>query len=177
MVRRTAPRSNFAAIPIAIAIATAAALIPATAATLFLASFATPAFGQATPVTAAGSPVGAKETSLHRIQKMVARINAEASTPEGEQAVVERLSKQLGAAPDSLRAQHAAWGLGYGEVAMVYGFARASRKPGVTPNQIVEWRNGGKSWEAIAKELGVKVDGVAGRMRKHVGANPKARHK
>src|SRR6267143_44473 len=102
---------------------------------------ASPAFSQGTPVTADGSPVGAKQTSLQRIQRMVARINAEASTPEGEAAVIDRLSKQFATPADSLRAQHQAWGLGYGEIAMVYGFARASRKPDVTPSQIVKMRN------------------------------------
>jgi hypothetical protein len=136
----------------------------------------TPALGQGTPVTAAGSPVNAKPTSLQRIQRTVASINKEASTPEGEEAVVKRLSKQLGTSQDSLRAQHAAWGLGYGEVAMVYGFAKSSKKPGVTPNQVVEMRNGGMAWEAIGAELGVKVDAVASRMNKHV-AKPKPKSK
>jgi len=163
MSRRRAPRSHLAAVAVA------------AFTTLFLA--AAPAFSQGTPVTTAGTPVGAKETSLQRIQKMVARINAEARTPEGEQAVLDRLSKQLGAPADSLRAQHAAWGLGYGEVAMVYGFAHASKKPGVTPNQIVEMRNAGMAWNAIGKELGVKVDAVAGRMRKNVGPKPSPRSK
>jgi hypothetical protein len=163
MFRRSAPRSHLAAVVIA------------ASATLLLAS--TPAFSQGTPVTAAGSRVGAKETSLQRIQKMVARINAEASTPEGEQAVVDRLSKQLGTSPDSLRAQHSAWGLGYGEVAMAYGFARASKKPDVTPAQIVEMRRGGMAWDAIGKELGVKVDAVAGKMRRHVAAKSSPRSK
>ncbi len=171
MIRRRTQRSYRSALA-----ATAALAFVACAALLFT-SLVGPAFGQATPVTGAGSPAGAKETSLQRIQKMVARINAEASTPEGEQAVVDRLSKQLGATPDSLRGQHAAWGLGYGEVAMVYGFARASRKPGVTPSQIVEWRNGGMSWAAIGKELGVKVDAVAAKMRRHVAPKQKMRSK
>ncbi len=157
-----APRSHVAALAVA-------------AFTTLLA--AAPAFSQGTPVTAAGSPVGAKETSLQRIQKMVAKINAEASTPEGEQAVVDRMSKQFGAPPDSLRAQHQAWGLGYGEVAMVYGFARASRKPGVTPGQIVEMRNAGMAWDAIGRELGVKVDAVAARMRRNVGPKPHPKSK
>ena len=165
MIRRHTPRSYRSALA-----------VPAFAA-LFMAVSVGPVFGQATPVTVEGSRVGAKETSLQRIQKMVARIDAEAATPEGEQAVVDRLSKQLGATPDSLRAQHAAWGLGYGEVAMVYGFARASRKPGVTPDQIVEWRNGGMAWAAIGKNLGVKVDAVAAKMRRHVGPKSKSRSK
>ena len=157
MSRRRAPRSHLAALAVAAFVALLAAA---------------PAFSQGTPVTAAGSRVGAKETSLQRVQKMVARINAEASTPEGEEAVLARLSKQFGAPPDSLRAQHQAWGLGYGEVAMVYGFARASKKPGITPSQIVEMRNTGMAWDAIGKELGVKVDAVAARMTKNVGPKP-----
>ena len=163
MLRRTAPRSHLAAV--AIAAATALLLTAA------------PSFSQGTPVTAAGSPVGGRETSLQRIQKMVARINAEASTPEGEEAVLQRLSKQLGASPDSLRAEHSAWGLGYGEVAMAYGFARASRKPDVTPARVVEMRKGGMAWEAIGKELGVRVDTVAAKMRRHVGPRSRARSK
>jgi hypothetical protein len=162
MSRRRAPRSHLAALAV-------------TAFTTFLA--AAPAFSQGTPVTAAGSRVGAKETSLQRIQKMVARINAEASTPEGEEAVLDRLSKQFGTTADSLRAQHQAWGLGYGEVAMVYGFARASKKPGITPSQIVEMRNTGMAWDAIGKELGVKVDAVAARMRRNVGQKPNPKSK
>ena len=126
-------------------------------------------FAQATPVT---TGVGVKETSLQRIQRMVAKINAEASTPEGEAAVVTRLSQQLRVPSDSLRQQHTRWGLGYGEVSMVYGFAKASKKKGVTPDQVVEMRRSGMEWEAIGKELGVKVDTVASKMKKNVGPKP-----
>lgn len=108
------------------------------------------------------------ETSLQRIQRSVARINAEARTPEGEAAVLARLSAQLGASRDSLKQQHETWGLGYGEIAMAYGFARASRK-GKSPADVVAIRSSGKEWLAIAKDLGVKVDQVASRMRRHVG--------
>jgi hypothetical protein len=108
---------------------------------------------------------------------MVARINAEASTPEGELAVLDRLSKELRTPPDTLRAQHSAWGLGYGEVAMVYGFARASKKPDMTPSQVVEMRRGGMAWDAIGKELGVKVDTVAGRMTKQAQPKPAPKSK
>src|SRR5688572_24154533 len=100
--------------------------------------------------------VTTKETALQRIQKSVARINAEASTPEGEEAVVNRLSKQLAVSPDTLRAQQQMWGLGYGEVAMVHSFSRASRTK-ATPADVVEMRRSGMEWDAIGKELGVKV--------------------
>ena len=157
--------------PLALALAAFAALL------LLPAGFHAPAHAQGTPVTSGGTPVHAKETTLQRIQKMVARINAEAGTPEGEQAVVERLSAQLGVPADSLRAQRSTWGLGYGEVAMVYGFARASKKPGTTPDQIVEMRSSGMAWEAIGKELGVRVDTVAARMKKNVAPKAKPQHK
>lgn len=117
-----------------------------------------------TSTTKAAGAAGNRETALGRIQRMVAKLNKEAATPEGEAAVVARLSRQFRASPDSLRAQRASWGLGYGEVAMVYGFARTSRKAGVTPDGVVEMRRDGKAWEEIAKELGVKVDAVASRM-------------
>ena len=123
-----------------------------------------------TNMTRVGAPVSGKETALTRIQRMVVRVNKEASTPEGEEAVVARLAAQLRVTPETLRAEHDQWGLGYGEVAMVYGFARSSRKPGTTPDQVVEKRKGGASWETIAKDLGIKIDTVASRMKRHAGA-------
>jgi len=107
------------------------------------------------------------ETALHRIQRTVARIDAEAKTPEGEVAVLKRLSAQLGTSEDSLKQEHEAWGLGYGEIAMAYGFAKASKK-GKTPADVVAMRASGTGWLDIAKDLGVKVDQVANRMKRHV---------
>jgi len=128
----------------------------------------------ASPASAStASTKTAPETALHRIQRTVARIDAEAKTPEGESRVVERLSTQLGVSQDSLKAQHDAWGLGYGEIAMAYGFARASRN-GRTPADVVAMRSTGTGWLDIARALGVKVDTVANRMKRHVG--PKGAH-
>lgn len=124
---------------------------------------AAPPSAGAPPTTARPTP----ETSLHRIQRAVAKINAEARTPEGEAAVLKRLGAQLGASQDSLKSQHEMWGLGYGEIAMAYGFAKTSRK-GKTPADVVAMRSSGMEWLAIAKELGVKVDRVATRMKRHV---------
>ncbi len=119
-----------------------------------------------TPVKSQAT-LSSPETALRRIQRMVARIDAEARTPEGEAAVSKRLSLQLGASEDSLKAQRQTWGLGYGELAMAYGFAKASRT-GKTPADVVAMRSGGMDWFAISKELGVKVDAVANRMKRHV---------
>jgi len=127
-------------------------------------------------VVAAASPKATKtapETALQRVQRTVARIDAEAKTPDGESRVLSRLSAQLGVSQDSLQAEHDAWGLGYGEVAMAYGFARASRN-GSTPADVVAMRSAGTGWLDIAKALGVKVDTVANRMKRHVG--PKSAH-
>jgi hypothetical protein len=135
---------------------------------LVLGSFAT----LFTPALSPAAPASNKETALQRIQRMVARMNQEASTPEGEAAVVTRLSTQLRVAPETLREQHAAWSLGYGELSMVYGFARASKKKGVTPESVMEMRRAGTAWQEIAKELGVKIDAVASRMKRQAG--PKA---
>lgn len=129
-------------------------------AALFTAAVAVPTY--------AASGVSTKETSLQRIQRSVARIDREASTPEGEALVVKRLAAQLGMPEDSLRARHDTWALGYGEIAMVYGFARASRRQSATlPDQIVEMRREGQDWKAIAKQLGVSIDAVASRVRRN----------
>ena len=155
--------------------ATRGRIVAATAAVMLLALVACPWPARADEtsgkgVTAVGTPTtGGKETALTRIQRAVARLNREASTPEGEAKVVARLARQFRTSPDTLRDKRTEWGLGYGEVAMAYGFARDSRKPNVTPDLVVSMRREGKSWEAIAKELGVKVDAVASRMSRQAG--------
>lgn len=119
------------------------------------------------PMAQAASAVSTKETSLQRIQRSVARIDREAATPEGEARVVKRLSAQLGMPEDTLRARRDTWALGYGEIAMVYGFARASRRQSATlPDQIVDMRRSGTDWKVIAKQLGVSIDNVATRVRR-----------
>jgi DNA-directed RNA polymerase specialized sigma24 family protein len=114
------------------------------------------------------APVAVRQTALQRIQRSVARIDREASTPEGEARVVKRLSAQLAMPEDSLRARHDSWALSYGEIAMVYGFARAARRQSATlPDQIVDMRRSGLDWRAIAKKLGVSIDTVASRVRRN----------
>ena len=147
------------------------ALAAAVAVALFaLGASVSPARAEPPGKTAVGTPTtGGKETALTRIQRAVARLNREASTPEGEAMVAARLAKQFRTSPDALRAKRTEWGLGYGEVAMAYAFARDSRKPNVTPDTVVAMRRQGTSWESIAKELGVKVDAVASRMTRQAG--------
>jgi len=132
---------------------------------LLLASFAAVAFGE-TRAPVANRSINTKETALQRIQRSVARINQEAATPEGEAIVLQRLSSQLRVTPDVLRSQHDTWAIGYGEVAMVYGFARAARKQPTTPESVVEQRRMGRDWDVIAKDLGVKIDTVASRIKR-----------
>ena len=124
-----------------------------------------------TPQPAYTTPVSTKETALDRIQRMVAKINQEASTEEGEAAVKARLSQQLRCPPDTLEWQHTTWGVGYGEVAMVHGFAKSAKKK-TTPGEVYEMRRSGMDWEVIAKTIGVKVDAVASKMKKNVGPKP-----
>lgn len=134
-------------------------------------AFALTALSSPAPAAAKGKSTSAAETSLKRIQRTVALIDAEARTPEGEAAVVKRLSAQLRVSEEDLRAKRDTWGLGYGEIAMAYGFAGASRT-GKTPDEVVAMRSSGTAWTDIAKDLGVKVDTVAKRMRRHVGPKP-----
>jgi len=133
-------------------------------------AFALPLFFSVPAHAAAkGRSTSGAETSLKRIQRTVALIDAEAKTPEGEAAVVKRLSAQLRVSEEDLRAKRDTWGLGYGEIAMAYGFAGASRT-GKTPDDVVAMRSSGTAWTDIAKSLGVRVDAVAKRMRRHVGS-------
>jgi hypothetical protein len=137
----------------------------AAAALLFLSAPAPPAAAGKTPPALATPTGSAKQTALQRIQRMALRLNAEASTPEGEKQVVTRLAAQLHVDADSLRSQKQAWGVGYGDVAMIYGFARSGRIR-VVPERVLEMRRSGLDWQAIAGELGVKVDAVATRMNR-----------
>jgi hypothetical protein len=140
----------------------------------WLGSFPSPAASTtpvATPATTV--PTTTKETALQRIQRSVARIDRQASTPEGEAQVVSRLSAQLGMPEDTLRARREGWALSYGEVAMVYGFARSAKKQSATlPDQIVEMRRSGMAWDAIGRKIGVNVDTVAARVQKSVPPKP-----
>lgn len=134
---------------------------------LLLVSLAATAFADTPPpARATNRAINTKETALQRIQRSVARINQEAATPEGEALVVDRLSNQLRIGADILRSQHEAWAIGYGEIAMVYGFARAARKQPTTPESVVTARRMGKDWDVIAKDLGVKIDTVASRLKR-----------
>jgi len=133
---------------------------------LLLVSMAAAAFGDTQSSVTTNRAVMTKETALQRIQRSVARINQEAATPEGEAVVVDRLAAQLKVGPDVLRSQHESWAIGYGEIAMVYGFARAARKQPTTPESVVAERRMGKDWDVIAKGLGVKIDTVASRLKR-----------
>lgn len=127
-----------------------------------------PPIQTANPSVAQAANVSTKETSLQRIQRSVARIDQEAKTPEGEAQVLKRLSAQFRVPEDTLRANHEGWALGYGEVAMVYGFARAARRQSTTlPQQIVDMRRSGSDWKEIAKQFRVSIDAVATRVRRN----------
>jgi parvulin-like peptidyl-prolyl isomerase len=117
------------------------------------------------PVTTGGAQT--QMTPLMRIQRAVAKINAQASTPEGEAEVVKQLCSRLSVTPDSLEACRDRWGLDYGETAMVLTFAKSSKKK-VTPDEIVEMRRSGTEWDVIAKDLGLNIQAVAKRMGKNV---------
>ena len=143
-----------------------ATILAALAAGLLLFLVPPPGAPAKEPPPAVATPTGsAKLTSLQRIQRMVAKMNADASTPEGEAKVVRTLSAQLRVPEETLRQQKQDWGLGYGDLAMIYGFARAG-KPQVTADRVYEMRSSGMDWKAIAKELHVKIDAVAARMRR-----------
>jgi hypothetical protein len=147
-------------------------LASAALAVAWCSSFPPPA-ASTTPAATPTAPVTTKETALQRIQRSVARIDKEASTPEGEARVVTRLSTQLGMPEDTLRAHREGWALSWGEVAMVYGFARSAKKQSATlPDEIVEMRRSGMAWDAIGKKIGVNVDTVAARVQKSVPPKP-----
>lgn len=90
-------------------------------------------------------------------------MNRVAQTPEGEQRVIEHLSRELNVPAATLRAQREQSKLGWGELSIAY---RLSQKTGVPVNQLIAERKSGKGWGAIAKEHNVKLGPLLSEVKK-----------
>lgn len=90
-------------------------------------------------------------------------INRVAQTPEGEQRVVDHLSRELNVPAATLRARREQSKLGWGELSLAY---RLSQKTEVPVDQLIAEHKSGKGWGAIAKEHNVKLGPIISEIKK-----------
>ncbi len=94
-------------------------------------------------------------------------INRMAQGREGEQRVVEHLSRELNVPTATLRAQREQSKLGWGELSIAY---RLSQKTGVPVSQLISEHKSGKGWGVIAKAHNVNLGGVVGEAKESARA-------
>jgi len=90
-------------------------------------------------------------------------VNRAASTPAGEQRVVEHLSKELGVPAETLRAQRKQSKLGWGELLIAH---RLSQKTGVPVEDLIAEHKAGKGWGKIAREHDAKLGEIVSEVKK-----------
>lgn len=120
--------------------------------------------------------VSAKTTAKEekKLKTEITMLDKDASLPNGEQIVIDRLSKEFNVKGDQtkmLRDKN----LGFGDIATLY--AVADKMSGGTTeeniNKVLSVREGNKEWLAVAKSLDVDLGSVA----KKVGSIEKDVHK
>jgi predicted GIY-YIG superfamily endonuclease len=90
-------------------------------------------------------------------------VNRTAKTPEGEQRVVEHLSRELNVPAATLRAQREQSKLGWGELAIAY---RLSQETKIPVDQLIAEHKSGKGWGQIARENKLKLGPILSKVKK-----------
>ncbi len=92
------------------------------------------------------------------LEERAAAIERAAQERDGNRVVVGHLSRTLGIEVETLRAERARTGLGWGEILVVHRLSRGTR---LTFEQVVAEFEGGKTWEQIARDHGVDLAQLA----------------
>lgn len=103
------------------------------------------------------------ENPAAELDRHARAVNRAAKDPEGEQRVVEHLSKELGIPAETLRAQRERSKLGWGELLIAH---RLSQKTGIPVEQLIAEHKAGKGWGRIAREHNVKLGEVVSEVKK-----------
>jgi hypothetical protein len=112
------------------------------------------------------APVLAQDSSA-KLDEHVSAINRAAQTPQGEEVVAARLSKELGIPASTLEAQRAQTKLGWGELLIANRLAQTS---GLSFDQVVGEFRSGKGWGKIAKEHNVNLGQLVSDVRRSAHA-------
>ena len=125
-----------------------------------------------TNIAAAKSAPTAKDEK--KLKTEITMLDKDATLPNGDQVVVDRLTKEYNVTGDQITALHDKK-LGYGEIAAIYAFA--DKMPGgITDdnvNKVVTMHQDNPGWMKMAKSLDVDLGHVA----KKVGGIEKDAHK
>ena len=100
----------------------------------------------------AASLAGAQAPTLAERAAIIERISTER---EGIRVVVGHISREIAIPVDTLRAQRAQTGLGWGEILIAHRIAREAK---VSFDDVAAEFRGGKSWEDVARARGVDVE-------------------
>src|SRR5438552_6492872 len=91
------------------------------------------------------------------LEDRASAIERASTLPEGVRVVLGHLSRELALSAETLRAERAKTGLGWGELLIAH---RLSRSTGVPVEQIATEFRGGKTWEAVARDHDVDLSAL-----------------
>jgi lipoprotein-anchoring transpeptidase ErfK/SrfK len=115
-------------------------------------------------VLAAVAGVGVKASS---VQKTIANVNADANKPGGPEQVLKSISASTHVPVATLEKQKAKSGLSYGDLFIAHSIAKASGK---SFEEIAAMKTKGQTWDKIAEDNNVSLDGK--KVVKKVAAKP-----
>ena len=106
-------------------------------------------------LTLGGRPVWAEGPPA--LEESAAAIERVSTERDGTRVVVGHLSRRLRISSDTLQEQRQRTGLNWGQLFIAY---RLGKEKGLTFDQVVAEFKGGKSWETIATEHKVDLNGL-----------------
>jgi hypothetical protein len=112
--------------------------------------------------------VGAQAAST---DKTIAALNADAQKPGGPERVMKSISASTHVPVATLEKGKARYKLSYGDLFMAYSIASASGK---TFDDIAALKAKGESWQKVADEVGVSLDGKKKVAKQDPNAKPAA---
>jgi hypothetical protein len=105
------------------------------------------------------------------IEKTMAALNADAQKPGGPERVMKSISASTHVPVATLEKGKAKYKLNYGDLFMAYSIASASGK---TFDDIAARKAKGASWQKVADEVNVSLDGKKKVAKQDPGAKPAA---
>ena len=108
----------------------------------------------AAPSSAAPGTQSPAEAAPPTLARRAAAIDRTAEEPDGERVVLGHLSRKLNMSAETLRAQRAQTGLGWGDLLIAN---RLALETGVSFETLVAEMRGGQNWESVARVHGADL--------------------
>jgi len=109
----------------------------------------------ATPPAAAPPTASPADAPPPTLAERAAAIERTAGEPDGERVVLGHLSRRLNMSAETLRAQRAQMGLGWGDLFIANRLALETQTPFET---LVAEMRGGQDWESVARAHGADLE-------------------